>query len=68
MNEWLIPFIEVFEVIEWDEKVYAYHRGHVVELNLENFFNENLYDVDDINISKLGSSRRSHKESFILKI
>ena len=33
----LVPFAEKFEVIDWDEKFSTCHRGHVIELNLDQF-------------------------------
>ena len=48
------------------EKATADHRGHVVELNLEKI-NEILLELDQVNRSKLDSSKRSHKEFFLLK-
>ena len=35
VSEGMMPFIERFEVIEWDEKVYTDHRGHVIEFNID---------------------------------
>ena len=67
VSEGLMSFIDGFEVIEWDEKMSTDYSSHLVELNLENFFNENLYELYQENRSKLDSSRRSHKEIFILK-
>ena len=67
-SEGLMPFIEGFEAIEFDEKTSSDHSGHVVKLNLENFYNENLNEINQSNRSKLYSSRRSNKEIFILKI
>ena len=34
IREGLTPFIEGFEVIEWDDKISMDHRGHIVEVNL----------------------------------
>ena len=67
VSEGLMPIIEGFEAIEWDDKMSADHRGHILELNLEKFFNENLCELDQVNRSKLDSRRRSQKEAFVLK-
>ena len=68
VSEGLMPFIEGFEAIELDENSSADHRRHGVELNLEKFFNENLHELDQVSRSKLDSSRKSRKETFLLKI
>ena len=47
-SEGLIRFIEGFEAIEWYDKTSTDCRGHVVELNLENFFNGNLCELDQM--------------------
>ena len=46
MSEGLMTFIEGFEIIEWYENASKDHIGHVVEPNLEKFFNENLHEID----------------------
>ena len=38
VSEGLMPFTEGFKVMDWDEKISTDHRGHLIELNLEQFF------------------------------
>ena len=34
VSEGIMPFVEGFEVIDWDENILKDHRGHAIELNL----------------------------------
>ena len=67
-SEVLMSFSEGFEVTCWSEKISIYYGGHVIELNLEKFFNENVHVIDVGTRLQLDQIRSIHKELFKLKI
>ena len=68
VSEGLMTSVERCEVIDWDETFSTDHRVNVIELNLEQLFNENMHEIDAVTRSQLDLSRSIHKEMFKLKI
>ena len=63
-----LPYLEESMVIDWDEKVNTDHGGCVVDLNLEEFFQENMYALDFCNRDRLDPSTKSHRKTLTSKI
>jgi len=63
----LINNIEGCELINYNQIIQSNHRGYLIDLNLEQYFNMNNFDIDQVNSSQLNSRRLICKEIFIEK-
>ena len=63
-----MSYLEGCGVTDWDKKVATENRDHVIELSIENCFQENLFELDPFNRTKIDPSRSSHRELFASKM
>ena len=61
ISDGLMICLEGHEVIDWDEKIKNDHRGHAIDLNLEDFFQESVSKSDCCNRTRLDPGRSSHR-------
>ena len=53
----LINDIEGCKLINYNQIIESNHRGYLIDLNLEQYFNMNYFDIDRVNSSQLDSRR-----------
>ena len=63
-TEGAIEHVDGCKLLYHAEVVISDHRPHVIDVNLEEYFNECFSSWDQIDSVKLNPSRRSHKEKF----
>ena len=63
-----MSYLEWLAVIDCDEKVNADHRGHTINWNLEEFWQEKMCELESKNRSRLDQSRVSRREIFTCMI
>jgi hypothetical protein len=64
----IIDFIDGCKVLEYNDIVETDHRSYVIELALEDYFNEELSEWDKINKVMLNPARRSHRDKFVTEL
>jgi len=60
----IMNYIEGCQVVDNNEIIHTDHRGYVIDVNLQEYFDDNFSTWDHINRVMLNPSRRSHKEKF----
>ena len=63
-TEGIMEHVDGCKLLSHAEVVISDHRPCVIDVNLEEYFNECFSSWDQINSVKLNPSRRSHKEKF----
>ena len=64
MSEGILEHVEGSILLSYAEIVSSDHRPHIVDANMEDYFNEELNYWDNINRSQLDPSRKSHRIKF----
>jgi len=64
----VINFIEGCELINYNQIIESDHRGYLIDINLEQYFKINQFNVNKISSSQLNSRRLTHKEIFCKKV
>ena len=64
----LLDFVEGSILIETNEIITSNHRGYIIDMNLEDYFNKTLIIINKINHQILNLSRKSYKEKFNEKL
>ena len=57
-------YIEGCQVVQHNEILYSDHRGYMVDVNFEGYFNDHLSSWDEHYKTILNPSRKSHREKF----
>ena len=65
VSEEVLEIIEGIALIEWNEIVDSDYRGYLLDLDLEEYFNDELNQVNEREKSLLNPNRRSHRKSFV---
>jgi len=63
-SQGIYEYIEGCRLVENNEIVHTDHRGYLVDVNLEEYFNDELSSWNAINKVIVNPSRRSHREKF----
>jgi len=61
----ILEFIEECKLLPYNEVIFSDHRAYVVNINLEEYFNEQLSQWDKINKVILNPSQCSHRKKFV---
>ena len=56
----IIDYVEDSQLLECNDIVFTDHRAYVIDINLEDYFNDQLSSWDEINRVMLNPSRQSH--------
>ena len=65
MSEGLLDFVEESLLVSNNEIINTDHRACIVDINLEEYFNKDFSQWDDIKHVMLNQSKRSHHEKFL---
>ena len=57
-------YVEGSKLIECNDIIFTDHRSYIVDINIEDYFNNQLSGWDEINRVMLNPSRRSHRIKF----
>ena len=60
----LMKYVEGCKLLEINEVIATDYRSYIIDINFEEYFQENLTNWDNINKTMLNSSRKSHREQF----
>jgi len=61
----IMDFVEGCKLLSYNEIVETDHRAYMVDVNIEEYFDENMNEWDNINHVILNPARRSHRERFV---
>ena len=64
MSARILQFAEGCKLFETSKFALSDHRAYAVDINLKEYFREQLSQWESINKSLLASGRRSHREKF----
>ena len=65
VSEGLMEFIEGLKLLSHNEIVWSDHRAYVIDVNFEDYFNEELNRWDNINHMMLDPAKQSHRIKFV---
>ena len=57
-------YIEGSKLIECNDIIFTNHRSYIIDINIEDYFNDQLSSWDEINRVMLNPLRRSHRIKF----
>ena len=61
----VIEYVEGCKLLEYNEIVVSDYRVCIIDVNLEDYFNEQLSQWDEINRIMINLVRRSYREKFV---
>jgi len=61
----IMDFIEGCELLNYNEFIDTDHRAYVIDVNIDEYFNEEFNEWDKINKVLLNPARRTHRERFV---
>ena len=61
----IMEFVEGCKLLSYNEVIETDHRAYVVDVNIEDYFNEDFNEWDKINHVILNPARRSHRQAFV---
>ena len=61
----LIQFIKGFLLLEWNEVIITNYRSYIIDINLEEYFQDQFTKWDEINKIILNLSRKSYHIKFV---
>ena len=64
----ILEFIDGCELLGYNEVVETDHRSYVIDISLEEYFNDEISEWDNINRVMLNPARRSHREKFFQEL
>ena len=64
----MLEHVEGHRLMECKEIILIDHRSHLIDLNLEGHFKDQMSDWDETNKVILNLSRKSHREKFVQSI
>jgi len=64
MSHGVMEYVEGSRLMECNEIIFTDHRAYIVDINLNNYFDDQISEWDQINRVVLSLSRRSHRNKF----
>ena len=64
----ILEFIDGCELLGYNEVVETDHRSYVIDISLEEYFNDEISEWDNIDRVMLNPARRSHRENFFQEL
>ena len=63
-----MDFIDGCKLLGYNDIIETDHRGYIIEIAIEDYFNEELSEWDKINKVILNPAQRSHREKFLKEL
>jgi len=64
----IMEYVDGCKILDNNEIVEADHRGYLIDIALEEYFEDEFREWDEVNKTILNPSRRSHREIFLKEL
>ena len=61
----IIEYVEGSQLLKYGEIIFTDHQAYIININLEDYFIDQLSSWDEINRVMLNPSRQSHRNKFV---
>ena len=65
VSEGLMKFVEGSKLIYYNKIIFSDHRAYIVDINIDEYFSNQMSSWDEINHVMLNPSKKSHHKKFL---